>query len=128
METFMEWLETIKTPEHRERAQEVLQWVMDTYPDLGKKIAWNAPHFTDHGTFIIAFSASSKHLAVAPEYAGIEHFSEQIKAAGYEHSMMLLKFPWNKPVDYALLGRIIDFNIEEKKDVQTYWRKNPNKD
>ncbi|NLA80351.1 MAG: iron chaperone, partial [Chloroflexi bacterium] len=50
METFMEWLETIKTPEHRARAQEVLQWVMDTYPDLGRKIAWNAPHFTDHGT------------------------------------------------------------------------------
>ncbi|MCQ4950818.1 hypothetical protein NE646_14380, partial [Bittarella massiliensis] len=42
------------------------------FPDLTPKIAWNQPMFTDHGTFIIGFSAAKAHLAVAPERAGIQ--------------------------------------------------------
>jgi len=36
---------------------------------------------------------------------------------------MLMRLPWNKPVNYDLLKKIIAFNIEDKKDVTTYWRR-----
>jgi len=79
--------------------------------------------FTDHGTFIIGFSVSKKHLAVSPERAGIIHFSEEIIKAGYEHSKDLMRFPWDKPIDYTLLKKMIDFNIAEKADMTGFWRK-----
>jgi uncharacterized protein YdhG (YjbR/CyaY superfamily) len=123
IETFKEYLEAIPNPSQRERTEEVLEWIHKKYPELQMRIAWNQPMFTDHGTFIIGFSISSKHLACAPEMVGIKHFSEDIKKAGYEQTMMLMKFPWNKPVDYELLGRMIEFNIIEKADCQTFWRK-----
>jgi uncharacterized protein len=123
IETFKEYLEAIPNPSQRERTEEVLEWIHKKYPELQTRIAWNQPMFTDHGTFIIGFSISSKHLACAPEMVGIKHFSEDIKKAGYEQTMMLMKFPWNKPVDYELLGRMIEFNIIEKADCQTFWRK-----
>ncbi len=123
IETFKEYLEAIPNPSQRERTEEVLEWIHKKYPELQMRIAWNQPMFTDHGTFIIGFSISSKHLACAPEMVGMKHFSEEIKKAGYEQTMMLMKFPWNKPVDYELLGRMIEFNIIEKADCQTFWRK-----
>jgi len=123
IETFKEYLDAIPNPSQRERTEEVLEWIHKKYPELQMRIAWNQPMFTDHGTFIIGFSISSKHLACAPEMVGMKHFSEDIKKAGYEQTMMLMKFPWNKPVDYELLGRMIEFNIIEKADCQTFWRK-----
>lgn len=123
MEVFAEYLAQIENPQHRGRTEEVLRWVMEEFAQLQPKIAWNQPMFTDHGTFIIGFSVAKKHLAVAPEKAGIDHFSADIRQAGYDHSQQLLRFPWDGPVDYALLGRIIEFNIAEKAECTSFWRK-----
>lgn len=79
--------------------------------------------FTDHGTFIIGFSLAKNHLVVASELAAIHHFSYKILKAGYDHSKMLIRILWKSPMDYSLLGRIIDFNILDKMDCPTFWRK-----
>lgn len=120
---FKNFLEGIPDLTQRERTEEVLNWIHAKYPELSPRIAWNQPMFTDHGTFIIGFSTSKHHLACTPEMVGITHFSEAIKKAGYDHTMMLMKFPWNKPIDYDLLAKMIEFNIIEKADCQTFWRK-----
>jgi hypothetical protein len=123
MEVFAEYLAQIKNPHHQARMEEVLKWVSKTFPDLSTRIAWNQPMFTDHGTFIIAFSMSKHHMSVAPEKAALNRFSDEIVKAGYEHSKELLRVPWEGPVDYALLKKIIDFNILDKVDCTTFWRK-----
>lgn len=120
---FKDFLDGIPDLAQRERTEEVLNWIHAKYPELSPRIAWNQPMFTDHGTFIIGFSTSKHHLACTPEMVGITHFSEAIKKAGYDHTMMLMKFPWNKPIDYVLLAKMIEFNIIEKADCQTFWRK-----
>lgn len=79
--------------------------------------------FTDHGTFIIAFSISKNHLAVSPEKVGIDQFSKEIVQAGYEHTKNLFRIPWDQPVDYSLLEKLIQFNIVDKADCSTFWRK-----
>lgn len=123
MGTFAEYTAKITNPEHKARVEEVLNWVMTKYPKLGTRIAWNQPMFTDHGTFILGFSTAKKHLSVAPERAAINHFSDEIEAAGFEHSKELIRIPWDGPVPYTLLAHIIDFNISEKVDCKTFWRK-----
>ena len=122
MDTFVEFIAHIEDSKQRERTKEVLDWVTQKYPNMEHKIAWNQPMFTDHGTFIIGFSVSKKHLAVSPEQAGIAHFSDEITKAGYEHSSNLMRFPWNKPIDYTLLQHMIEFNLMEKENTKTFWR------
>ncbi|HIT01700.1 MAG TPA: iron chaperone [Candidatus Enterenecus merdae] len=122
MEVFAEYLAQIKAPQHRTRMEKVLEWVGRTFRELEPKIAWNQPMFTDHGTFIIAFSAAAKHLAVSPERAGMEHFTQEIAQAGYGQSEMLFRIPWDKDVDYPLLHRMIAFNRTEKAHCKTFWR------
>ena len=123
MEVFAEYLAGIDNPEHLARTEEVLGWVTKKFPNLVPKIAWNQPMFTDHGTYIIGFSVAKLHLAVAPESAGIIHFSDEIVQAGYDHTKQLVRMKWNRPVDFSLLEKMIEFNITDKADCSTFWRK-----
>ncbi|PKR76751.1 iron chaperone [Halalkalibacillus sediminis] len=122
MEVFKDYLAGID-PQHRAEMEEVLGWVMKEYPNLEPVVKWNQPMFTDHGTFIIAFSVAKKHMSVAPERKVILRFSDEIVAAGFDHSKELVRFPWNRPFDYSLLQKMIEFNIEDKADYTNFWRK-----
>ena len=63
MKFYDEYLSKIDDQGHRMVLETVLNWVSDNYPNLGGKIAWNQPMFTDHGTFIIAFSIAKNNFA-----------------------------------------------------------------
>ena len=123
MEVFSEYLMHIANPQHRGRMEEVLGWVIKKFPDLTPKIAWNQPMFTDHGTFIIGFSIAKLHLAVAPERVGINHFSDEIVQAGYDHTKELVRIRWDSSVDFSLLEELIEFNVLDKVECSTFWRK-----
>ncbi|MDF2484362.1 MAG: hypothetical protein K0R46_530 [Herbinix sp.] len=123
MEAFEEYLASIQNPQNRAKIEEILNWVIDKFPNLATRIAWNQPMFIDHDTFIIAFSVAKQHFAVAPERAGINHFADEIVKAGYEYTKELIRIRWDSPVDYSLLEKIIEFNILDKKECTTFWRK-----
>lgn len=123
MEVFTEFLQRINIPSHRERTEEVLTWVKETFPQLEAVLKWNQPMFTDHDTFIIGFSVSKNHIAVAPERDAISQFEKDIVKAGYDFTKEIIRIPWTSPVNYDLLEKIIEFNIIDKKDCTTFWRK-----
>ena len=111
MEVFGSYLSKIENEAHRTRMREVLEWVK------------NQPMFTDHGTFIIAFSASKQHFSVAPEQAAIEKFSAEINKSGYSQSSNIFRIRWEEPVEFSLLEQIIQYNLKEKADCDSFWRK-----
>ncbi|MER2227182.1 MAG: iron chaperone [Carnobacterium sp.] len=123
MEAFSDYLSKIDNVEHRDRTEEVLNWVATTFPSLKPRVAWNQPMFTDHETFIIGFSVAKQHMSVAPEKAGIRQFSNEIVQAGYNPTKEIFRIQWNSPIDFALLEKIIEFNISDKVDCSTFWRK-----
>ncbi len=122
MDVFSDFLAAINDQAQRKRTLEVVEWVATTFPQLVPAIKWNQPMFLDHGTFIIGFSLAKLHLAVAPEAATIQRFSEQITGSGLTHSQHLLRIRWDQAVDFALLERIIAFNIADKANCPTFWR------
>lgn len=122
MGEFKKYLMDIENHESKLRMEEILKWISEKYPNLVPKIAWNQPLFTDHGTFIIGFSISKNHIAVAPEKITLNRFTDDIRKSGYEFGKQIIKIKWNDPVDYSLLSRIIEFNISEKKNCKSFWR------
>jgi len=122
MNEFAAYLAKIDDPDHCDRVEEVLKWVTASYPQLVPRVAWNQPMFTDHGTFIIAFSTAKKHMAVAPEKAAIDRFEQDIKAGSHSSTKQLIRMSWDRPVDYVLLGKLIEFNMEDKADYDKFWR------
>ncbi|KIH71752.1 iron chaperone [Salinicoccus roseus] len=122
MSVFEEFISGIDDSDHRERMEEVLSWVHDEYPNMERVVKWNQPMFTDHGTYIIGFSVAKKHMSVAPENKAIEEFGSALEEVGYVHTRQIFRIPWDGEVDYALLKRIIEFNIGDKAGVETFWR------
>ena len=123
MEIFEEYLQKMKKESHRSQMRAVLAWVIDTFPTLTPKIAWNQPMFTDHGTFIIGFSAAKEHFAVSPELQGMTVFSHDITQSGYSQTPHLFRIKWDQPVNFPLLEGIIRYNLADKKNCTTFWRK-----
>ena len=117
-----EYLETIPDDDNRERMVDVLVWVGLTYPELELRIEWNQPMFTHHGTYIIGFSAASKHMTMAPERATMIRFEQVMRERGTDFSTMLARQPWNRPFDYELLDAFIQHQLEEKQDITSFWR------
>lgn len=123
MNALEEYLNGIEDLEHRKRLVEILDWVQKTFPQLATRVAWNQPMFTDHGTFIIAFSVAKNHISVAPEGFAMKHFEQDFDLANYSFGKMMFRIKFDQDVDYDLLKKIIEFNIEDKKDCTTFWRK-----
>lgn len=123
MNTFEDFLETLSDAQKRQKLRGVLGWVTETFDELEHRIAWNQPMFTHHGTYIIGFSASTQHIAVAPERTAMVRFSKQIEASGYSQAKQIFRIRWSDEIDYGLLERIIRFNIEDKAECSTFWRK-----
>lgn len=92
-----EYLITIKNENHRNKMRQVLFGVKNSFPILTPKIAWNQPMFTDHGTFIIGFSAAKHHFSISPEPKGIHKFSDEILSSGYQHKTNLFRIKSNAP-------------------------------
>ena len=120
--TLDEYLETITNEDNRARMVDVLVWVGLTYPELELRIAWNQPMFTHHGTYIIGFSAASKHMAMAPERATMIRFEPVMRERGTDFGTMLARQPWDKPFDYELLDAFVQHQLEEKQDITSFWR------
>lgn len=122
MKKFEAFLAKIEQPNQKEKMTNLLIWVNQTYPELETVIKWNQPMFTDHGTYIIGFSVSNKHLAFAPETVTINLFSSAIEKAGYSYTDNLVRINWDQAVDYDLLKKMIDFNIADKAENTDFWR------
>lgn len=122
MKTFEEYLDSMGEPEQRDRMEEILNWIKEHYPNLGTRIAWNQPMFTDHGTYIIGFSHSKKHIAMSPEVKPIKKFKASIEETGLSYTDNIIRVKWEDPIPYELIQTLIDYNIEDKIDHTKFWR------
>lgn len=120
--TFTEYLLTIENIEQREKLAKLLDAIKDKYPHLKETVKWNQPMFTDHGTFIIGFSAFKNNISIAPEKVIIDAFSDEIISLGYTHTKQLIKYNWDQEWNLDLIYKIIDHNILTKKDITSFWR------
>lgn len=122
MKDFQMFLDSIREPDNRERMENILKYVKETFPQLKEEIKWNQPIFSDHGTFIIGFSVAKGHIAVAPEAVVISLFEKEIEQAGYSHTKELFRIKWTDQVDFDLLHKLVNYNIENKKNMIKFWR------
>ncbi|QWB99405.1 DUF1801 domain-containing protein [Mycoplasmatota bacterium] len=116
------FINQIDKKDHQDKFRKLIDWINLNYPQLESHIKWNQPMFTDHGTYIIGFSVSKKHIAMSPEQKTLHVFKSAIEKAGYDYGKMIIRIPWTEKIDFSLIKQLIDYNIEDKKDIHTFWR------
>lgn len=122
METFEEYIRTIDDAAHQEQFREITGWLDSNYPELDREVKWNTPMYTYNGTFILGIDSAKKHISISPEEKTMALFKEEIGEAGYSQTKGLFRIKYSDEVDYGLLKKMIDYNIEDKKDYDKFWR------
>jgi uncharacterized protein YdhG (YjbR/CyaY superfamily) len=79
-------------------------------PDAEEKISYQIPTFTLHGN-LIYFAAFKKHVSVYPAPRGNEAFRDELSA--YEGGKGTVRFPFDEPVPYDLITRIVKFRVKD---------------
>lgn len=112
---------TISDLSKRKVFTDLINWIKDNF-ELKLEIKYNQPMFLMDGTFILAISALKNHMSIAPEVKAMEYFKDEITIAKYDQSSHLFKIKYVDDINYELITRIINFNMNDKKGYSKFWR------
>jgi len=90
--------------------QKVRATIQKAAPAAEETISYQIPTFKLNG-YLIYFAAFKNHVSVYPAPRGAEAFKEELSA--YKGGKGTIQFPYDKPVPYGLIARIVKFRARE---------------
>jgi uncharacterized protein YdhG (YjbR/CyaY superfamily) len=109
-ETIDEYILTF--PNHiQEILEKVRMTIRKAAPDAEETISYQIPTFTLKGKYLVYFAAHQKHLGLYPVPDGNAKFKEEISV--YASGKSTLKFPFDKPIPFDLISKIVKFRVKE---------------
>lgn len=86
---------------------EVRKVIREVAPEATEGISWAMPTFKIK-KILIQFAGFKNHLGFYPYPETIEHFREELIL--YRTSKGGIQFPYNKPIPFDLIKRIVSYN------------------
>lgn len=80
-------------------------------PGAKETISYQIPTFNLHGSYLIYFAAYKNHIGLYPAPRGSEKFKKELSA--YNGGKGTVQFPFDKPIPFGLIRRIVKFRIKE---------------
>jgi len=84
--------------------------VREVAPDAVERISYRMPAFALDGIWIY-FAAFKGHIGVYPPVRGNDRLNEALKP--YKNEKGNLRFPFSRPIPYALIKRVVKALLEE---------------
>ena len=101
-----------------DNVQEIMQTLRETIkaaaPDAGEKISYNMPTFTLNGKYLVYFAGWKNHIAFYGAPRGNPEIEEDLSP--YESGAGTLQFPYNKPIPFDLITKIVKFRVVENQN------------
>ncbi|NMB54439.1 MAG: hypothetical protein GYA15_07020 [Leptolinea sp.] len=94
----------------RLKLQEIRRVIHETAPQATEKISYQMPTFYLNGN-LVHFAAFKNHIGFFPAPTGLEAFKEEI--AAYPNSKGGVQFPYDRPIPFDLIRRIVEFRAAE---------------
>ena len=91
--------------------QELREVIKTAAPEVGEKISYNMPTFTLNGKYLVYFAGWKNHIAFYGAPRENAEFEEDLSA--YEAGAGTLQFPYNKPMPFDLIAKIVKFRVAE---------------
>lgn len=97
-------------PEVQKILQKIRLTIKKAAPGAHEAIKYQMPTFVLNGN-LVHFAAFKKHIGFYPVPTGIEKFKKELSV--YEGGKGSVQFPLDKPIPFALIGRIVKFRVNE---------------
>lgn len=90
--------------------REIRQTIKQAAPNAEEKISYQMPTFALNGN-LVHFAAWKKHIGFYPGASGIAAFLQEL--AAYENAKGSVQFPYDKPIPFDLISKIVAFRVME---------------
>ncbi len=94
----------------QQKLREMRRVIHEAAPEANEKIAYQMPTFYLNGN-LVHFAAFKNHIGFYPTPSGLEAFRDEISQ--YPNSKGAVQFPYDRPIPYDLVRRIVEFRREE---------------
>jgi uncharacterized protein YdhG (YjbR/CyaY superfamily) len=95
--------------------QEILQkirlTIREAAPEAEETISYKMPTFNLKGKYLVYFAAYKEHISFYGAPRGNAEFNEELSV--HESGRGTLKFPFDRPIPYDLISRIVKFRAKE---------------
>jgi uncharacterized protein YdhG (YjbR/CyaY superfamily) len=81
-------------------------------PEATEKISYGMPTFYLKGN-LVHFAAFKDHYGFFPGASGIDAFEKELLP--YRTGRGTLRFPFGKPIPWDIIGRIVQYRVEENR-------------
>lgn len=99
--------------EVQEILKELRRLVKEVAPEAEEKISYQMPTYYLNGN-LVHFAAFKNHIGLYPTPTGIEAFKEDLSK--YKGAKGSVQFPFNKPIPFDLIRKIVEFRVNESKE------------
>jgi len=90
--------------------EEIRATIKNEVPEAEEVISYQMPAFKYHG-ILVYFAAFKNHIGFYPASSGIEMFKNELSE--YKTSKGAVQFPYNKPIPFNLIAKIVKFRKDE---------------
>ena len=90
--------------------QKIRATIRKAAPGAEETISYQIPTFTLKGN-LVHFAAFKKHIGFYPTSTAIRKFRSELSI--YKGAKGSVQFPFDKPIPYELISKIVKFRVEE---------------
>jgi uncharacterized protein YdhG (YjbR/CyaY superfamily) len=87
--------------------------IRKTAPEAEEVISYQMPAYKLKG-ILVYFAAFKNHIGFFPTQSGVENFKEEL--TDYRCTKGTIQFPYNKPIPFDLVSKIVRFRVLENLD------------
>lgn len=85
--------------------------IREAAPEAVETISYQMPAFKLNGKGLVYFAAFKNHIGFYPIPSGIEAFKKELSP--YKQGKGSVQFPFDKPVPYGLVEKVVRFRAKE---------------
>lgn len=121
MDTIINYANDLDNQNMRTAYLNIIEPLLQEHPELDVEIKYNLPTLIKDGCFIFSCSPFKSYISIMFEKPTLEHFMEDIKQNNYKLTKTTFSIKYSQEIDHELLLKMIDFQIELRKDSNTFW-------
>jgi uncharacterized protein YdhG (YjbR/CyaY superfamily) len=91
--------------------EQVRATILENAPDAAESFAYQMPAYKTNGKPLVYFAAFKSHIGFYATPSGHSEFTQELSK--YKQGKGSVQFPFDKPIPFDLIRRIVRFRVEE---------------
>jgi uncharacterized protein YdhG (YjbR/CyaY superfamily) len=95
----------------RKLLEQVRATIKENAPDAIESFAYQMPAYKTNGKPLVYYAAFKNHIGFYATPTGHSEFAKELSK--YKQGKGSVQFPFDKPIPFDLIGRIVKFRVKE---------------